>query len=317
MRSLNLDQLRTFLVVAETGSFSEAGRRLNLTQSAVSQQVKELEARLGVRVLDRLGKTAHPTAAGEDLRRHARNLLQQADLVTEAMRTHRDGGWARVRVATSATLAAYVLPSLLLDLRKRYRRLEVTVVAGPVKDVLRRVVNNEVDLAFANNPAPPADPALAIDVVCQSALMAFWPKALGAPPAAVKPQHLIDKAFMFYTPGTLTNELVRRWFEQGQCAPAASMEFDSGLSILPLVQAGTRRVHSAGGGADCGQGARSGRRAPARPADPFAGLRGDAQGQAAERGVARAACRAACAQVRRRQAAHAAEARLGGGPGHV
>jgi DNA-binding transcriptional LysR family regulator len=238
MRSLNLDQLRTFLAVADTGSFSEAGRRLNLTQSAVSQQVKELEARLGVRVLDRLGKKAHPTAAGEDLRRHARNLLQQADLVTEAMRTHRDGGWARVRVATSATLAAYVLPPLLLDLRKRCPRLEVTVVAGPVKDVLRRVVNNEADLAFANNPAPPADPTLAIDVVCQSSLMAFWPKALGAPPAAVKPQHLIDKAFMFYTPGTLTNELVRRWFEQGQCAPAATMELDSGLSILPLVQAG-------------------------------------------------------------------------------
>jgi DNA-binding transcriptional LysR family regulator len=238
MRSLNLDQLRTFLAVAETGSFSEAGRRLSLTQSAVSQQVKELEARLGVRVLDRLGKRAHPTTAGEDLRRHARSLLQQADLVTEAMRTHRDGGWARVRVATSATLAAYVLPPLLLDLRKRYPRLEVTVVAGPVKDVLRRVVNNEADLAFANNPAPPADPALAIDVVCQSSLMAFWPKALGAPPAAVSPEHLVDKAFMFYTPGTHTNELVRRWFEQGQCAPAAAMELDSGLSILPLVQAG-------------------------------------------------------------------------------
>ena len=114
MRRLNLDQLQSFLVVAETGSFSEAGRRLNLTQSAVSQQIKELEARLGTRILDRLGKKAHPTPAGEDLLEHARRLIQQSDLVVEAMRTHRDGGWGRVRLATSATLAAYVLPPVLL-----------------------------------------------------------------------------------------------------------------------------------------------------------------------------------------------------------
>ena len=72
MRRLNLDQLQSFLAVAETGSFSEAGRRLNLTQSAVSQQIKELEARLGTRILDRLGKKAHPTPAGEELLEHAR-----------------------------------------------------------------------------------------------------------------------------------------------------------------------------------------------------------------------------------------------------
>jgi DNA-binding transcriptional LysR family regulator len=75
MRRLNLDQLQTFLAVAETGSFSEAGRRLNFTQSAVSQQIKELEARLGTRILDRLGKKAHPTA-GEELLEHARRLIQ-------------------------------------------------------------------------------------------------------------------------------------------------------------------------------------------------------------------------------------------------
>ncbi len=238
MRRLNLDQLQSFLVVAETGSFSEAGRRLNLTQSAVSQQIKELEARLGTRILDRLGKRAHPTAAGEELREHARRLISQSDLVLEAMRAHRDGGWGRVRVATSATLAAYVLPEILSGLRQRYPRLEVAVTAGSAGKVLRRVADNEADLAFVNTPGPVTDPALSVHVASASSLLAFWPRAYGSPPKAVTPEHLADRPFIFYTPGTLTYDLVHKWFEKADCKPGTTMEFESGLSIIGLIDAG-------------------------------------------------------------------------------
>ena len=238
MRRLNLDQLQTFIVVAETGNFSEAGRKLNLTQSAVSQQIKELESRLGIRVLDRLGKRAHLTAAGEELRQHARRLLQQSDLALEAMQGYRDGGWRRVRVATSATLAAHILPPLLLDLRRRYPRLETTVVAGSAREVLRRVMNNEADLAYINGPVPTSDSVLAVDVICRSSLMGFWPRTFGSAPKVVRAQDLVDKPFIYYVPGNATHELVHKWFHQSDCKPAASMEFDSGLSILALVDAG-------------------------------------------------------------------------------
>jgi DNA-binding transcriptional LysR family regulator len=62
MRNLNLDQLRTLVEVVECGSFSAAARRLNLTQPAVSMQIRELERRLGVRLIERMGKRAHATA---------------------------------------------------------------------------------------------------------------------------------------------------------------------------------------------------------------------------------------------------------------
>jgi DNA-binding transcriptional LysR family regulator len=238
MRRLNLDQLQSFLAVAETGSFSEAGRRLNLTQSAVSQQIKELEARLGTRILDRLGKKAHPTPAGEELREHARRLIQQSDLVVESMRVHRDGGWGRLRLATSATLAAYVLPPILLKLRERYPRLEVAVTAGSAGKVLRQVAENLADLAFVNMPGPVTEPALSVHVASESSLMAFWPRAYGPPPKAVRPDHLAGRPFIFYTPGTLTYDLVHGWFEKAGCKPGATMEFESGLSIIGLIDAG-------------------------------------------------------------------------------
>ena len=65
MRSLNLDQLRAFVEVAERGSFTAAARQLNLTQPAVTHQVQELERRFKVALVERLGKRAHLTQAGE------------------------------------------------------------------------------------------------------------------------------------------------------------------------------------------------------------------------------------------------------------
>ena len=63
MRSLNLDQLRTLVEVISLGNFSAAGRRLNLTQPAVSLHIRELEQRYGVRLIERVGKKAFATAA--------------------------------------------------------------------------------------------------------------------------------------------------------------------------------------------------------------------------------------------------------------
>ena len=78
MRSLNLDQLRALLEVVELGSFSAAARQLNLTQPAVSLQIRELERRFGVRLIERLGKRAHTTAPGRQLVEAAQRFFTNA-----------------------------------------------------------------------------------------------------------------------------------------------------------------------------------------------------------------------------------------------
>jgi DNA-binding transcriptional LysR family regulator len=143
-----------------------------------------------------------------------------------------------LRLATSATLAAYVLPPILLKLRERYPRLEVAVTAGSAGKVLRQVAENLADLAFVNMPGPVTEPALSVHVASESSLMAFWPRAYGPPPKAVRPDHLAGRPFIFYTPGTLTYDLVHGWFEKAGCKPGATMEFESGLSIIGLIDAG-------------------------------------------------------------------------------
>ena len=74
MRRFSLDQLQTFAHVIEAGSFSAAAERLELSQPAVSLQVRQLEKRLGLRLIERVGRRAAPTAAGEELLAHVRQI---------------------------------------------------------------------------------------------------------------------------------------------------------------------------------------------------------------------------------------------------
>ena len=77
MRSLNLDQLRAFVEVVAHGNFTAAAKELNLSQPAVTHQIQELERRLNVTLVERLGKRAYLTEAGEKLIEHARSLLDE------------------------------------------------------------------------------------------------------------------------------------------------------------------------------------------------------------------------------------------------
>src|ERR1700741_4916554 len=120
MRSLNLDQLRTFAEVLAQGSFSAAARALNLTQPAVSLQIRQLEARLSVRLIERFGKQAHATAPGQDLLDHARRIFAECEAAEHTMRRFREGWVGRVHLGTTLTALIYELPPILRKIRRTY-----------------------------------------------------------------------------------------------------------------------------------------------------------------------------------------------------
>ena len=101
MRSLNLDQLRALLEVVERGSFSAAARHLHLTQPAISLQIRELERRFGVQLIERLGKQAHATVPGQALVAVARRIFEECEHADAVMRRFCDGWIGHVRVGTT------------------------------------------------------------------------------------------------------------------------------------------------------------------------------------------------------------------------
>ena len=152
MRGLNPDHLRALSEVIAQGSFTRAAKRLNLAQPTISLQIRELEMRLGVRLVERLGKRAYPTAAGRELLEHAEKIAQETERLLAAMRRHRDGWLGRVRIGSSTTALIYHLPPVLEDLRKRHPNIELVVTTGTTSGVVERILRNEIDLGVVSLP---------------------------------------------------------------------------------------------------------------------------------------------------------------------
>ena len=119
---LALGPLRTLEVVARHGSFSRAARELHLTQPAVSMQVAQLERRLGLPLLERVGKRAFPTRAGEVLLAHAGRAFRELEAGVEHLQELRGVVAGRVRLGTSASISVYLLPQALGRFRARFTR---------------------------------------------------------------------------------------------------------------------------------------------------------------------------------------------------
>ncbi|HEX2115769.1 MAG TPA: LysR family transcriptional regulator, partial [Alphaproteobacteria bacterium] len=152
MRSVNPDHLRALVEVVAQGSFTRAAKRLNLAQPTISLQIRELETRLGVRLVDRLGKRAFATAAGRELIDHARRIQQETDRLIAAMRRHRDGWLGQVRIGSSTTALIYHLPPVLQRLRREQPSIELIVTTGTTTGVVERILRNEIDLGIVSLP---------------------------------------------------------------------------------------------------------------------------------------------------------------------
>ncbi len=122
---LNLTDLRVFLAAAETENFAAAGRSLGLTQQAVSQRIRSLEAELGVDLFDRFSRNVALTHAGNTLVPMARDLLQRGHHIRESMEALDRNVAGRLLISCSTSAGKYILPKMLARLCAVHPDLEV------------------------------------------------------------------------------------------------------------------------------------------------------------------------------------------------
>lgn len=122
---LSLQELRVFLVAAETENFSETGRRLGISQPAVSMQIRSLEDRLDTELFHRSGRHVSLTEAGHALVPLARDLAHRAISLEETMASLHGDVVGVLRLACTTTAGKYVLPRLLAGLRDLHPRVQV------------------------------------------------------------------------------------------------------------------------------------------------------------------------------------------------
>jgi DNA-binding transcriptional LysR family regulator len=236
LRAINPDQLRAFADVIELGSFSAAAERLNLTQPAVSQQVKQLERRFALKLIERVGRKVTPTPAGIELMAHARRLDAVMVGALDAMARHATGALGRVRIGTGATACIHLLPPVLRDLRGRLPSLEIAVSTGNTAHILKLLEDNALDVGLVTLPA--RGRALSITPVLDDEFVAIASPDAPPLPRRVTPAVLAARPLVLYESGAQTRRIVDQWFGRRSSSFKPVMELGSVEAIKELVGAG-------------------------------------------------------------------------------
>ncbi|WP_085337355.1 LysR family transcriptional regulator [Serratia marcescens] len=160
----SLKQLRVFVAIARHGSFSRAGEAIGLTQSAVSHSVKELEAEVGVRLLDRTTREVVLTDAGLRLANRVERLLDELQTTLLDVRSFGVQRSGTVRVATSQTISAHLMPQCIAAGEREYPEIRIMLRDQAQQQVLHSVRNAEVDFGIV------VDPVQAVDLECEAVL---------------------------------------------------------------------------------------------------------------------------------------------------
>lgn len=233
--------LRAFATIAETGSFTHAADRLNMTQSTVSQQLARLEETVGRALIDRATRPVRPTASGERLLGYARRIL---DLQREAETVLGDpAGTAAIRIGVPEDIVTRAMARVFHEFAGQHRETRLDVTAGLSPDLTRRYRAGELDIVVVKEPAADTD--------CR----ASFPEAMawfeGADAPGMWPDPLPLVAF---PPGGLYRAAMferieregRRWYVAFSASSLhnvlVAVEAGLGLSLLPAGTAIGRSV---------------------------------------------------------------------------
>ena len=211
---MDTQNLRAFLLVAESGSFSKAAKRLHLTQPAVSKRIAQLEAQLNVSLFDRIGRRISTTEAGEALLPHARAVHLELQAAQQSVRDLAGEVRGRLRLATSHHIGLHRLPPLLSFFSKAFPAVQLDIDFMDSEKAYELTLQGEVELAvvtlapssIVNIVTRPIwlDP---LDFMVQEGTQLTRKKALGLKELSQHPAIL---------PGlnTYTGQIVKSLFEQ-------------------------------------------------------------------------------------------------------
>ena len=145
---MNFRQLEAFYLVIKKKSFTRAAEELNVTQPAVTIQVKSLEKSLNLKLVQHVGKRIHLTEAGEILYQYAEKIFDLMTDANEKMRDFRKLMRGTLQIGTTKNYARYIMPALLSEFQRRFPRIKVILDEGNSEDMAKSVLEKKNELAL-------------------------------------------------------------------------------------------------------------------------------------------------------------------------
>lgn len=234
---VELRQLEYFVAVARHGQFTRAADAVWVTQSALSQQIRRLEAEVGVVLLRRTSRGVRLTAAGEDLLAHAQVVLDELARAREELGRHAGVTRGRVRVAAT-TIDTPRLPGALAAFHREHPGLQVALRHASSADVVGLVATGEVDVGVAglgrDVPAGVSTEQLSDEPM--SAMLPAGDRLAGAPELDLA--DLAGRPFILADPGSGLREAVMAACQRAGFSPVPLFEISDPATVRHLVGAG-------------------------------------------------------------------------------
>ena len=234
---MDIRQFEMFQAIVDTGSFTRAGEKLYVSQSAISRQIKLLEEELGDQVFKRIHRKIYLTPTGEVLLQYTRRIFNEIRLMTSEISdlTHLRRGY--LRLAGGMSICTYLFPSLVKEYQQRYPNVELTIATGTNDEILRLLKTNQIDLALLSLPFQDEDldihPALTEEMV-----LVMEDKHPLSTQDRITFKDLTPYTFIHFEKGSNTRKLLDEIFQEEKIYFPNSMELENVEITKPLVEIG-------------------------------------------------------------------------------
>src|SRR5258708_28390601 len=223
---MEIRQLRAFVAIAESGTFTAGALRVHVTQAAISMQIRQLETEIGARVFVRAPRHVILTEAGEHLLQRARHILLEHDAALDEIAEFAGAKRGRLRIGSaSAGVTAEFLPRILKDVRKHYPNADISVTSGTSDALVQQILAAEVDIAFVSLPVEAR--GIHTERLNEDQLVAITsPRHALARQRTVSPDALAGERLILGERGGNTRRLLDEFFAQARVKPTVAMELN-------------------------------------------------------------------------------------------
>jgi DNA-binding transcriptional LysR family regulator len=234
---MDLRQLEIIRAIAETGSFTAAGEKLHVSQSAISRQILLLEAELGEPVFHRIGRRIRITPAGESLLQLSHRVFQDLQDTVSAISDTREALRGTMRLVGGMTVCLYVFPSLLAEVRRTHPELDLKITVGSGERSIALLRSGTADLGLVTIPVQATD-LVSVPVLREELLLITYPAHPLAKKREIRSADLHRQPFILFETGSITRHLVDEFFTRQRVEPEIVMETENVEIIKAMVHHG-------------------------------------------------------------------------------
>ena len=234
---MDLRQLEIIRAIAETGSFTAAGEKLHVSQSAISRQILILEDELGEPVFHRIGRRIRITPAGESLLQLSHRVFRDLQETVSAISDTREALGGSIGLVGGMTVCLYVFPALLAEVRRIHPNLDMRVTVGSTLRSIEMLRSGAGDLGLLTLPIAASD-LVSVPLLTEELLLATYPSHPLASQKKIVPADLEGQPFVLFETGSITRQIVDEFFARERISPPIIMETENVEIIKAMVRSG-------------------------------------------------------------------------------